>query len=200
MRGRVAKKSRKTLIVAFLFDKMSTQDVDTTKQGLGKASKQLLAHEAALLRSGQLRNETHANATSVWLHADSSVPNAENGQTNVYRHMGDLEFAYLQAHNQLPDTQPYQTIVEGEQGRRYCEKYLNGKKWVDSNPTTVVEFTTTKALVEQLFKIQHKVEDGCLSMGLGSKGGGGLSLFNASLLDGRTSWRIVKVKRRIAKK
>lgn len=165
-------------------------------RGIGKGVKLLKPHEIELLKSGKLTNDTHPGATSVWLHADSSEPG--EGQTIVYRHMGDPEFAHLLSHNQLPDTQPYQTITEGPVGRKYCEKYLNGTKWVDSNPTTVVEFTTTKELVAKLFAIQHKAEDGCMSMGLGSKGGGGLPLFNESLADGRTTWRIVRVKRRIA--
>ena len=54
--------------------------------------------------------------------------------------MGDTELLFLLQYNQLPDTQPYQAIIEGERGRVYAEKYLNGKKWVDSCPTTVVEF------------------------------------------------------------
>jgi hypothetical protein len=167
-------------------------------RSIGKGVKMLKTHEIELLKSGKLKNDTHPGATSVWLHADSSEPG--EGQTNVYRHMGDIEFGFLMQNNQLPDTQPYQTIVEGAIGRKYCEKYLNGTKWVDSNPTTVVEFTTTKDLVAQLFAIQHKPEDGCLSMGLGSKGGGGLPIFNASLVDGRTTWRVVRVKRRIGEK
>ena len=32
----------------------------------------------------------------------------------------------------LPDTQPYQTIVEGSDGREYSEKYLRGHKSVDT--------------------------------------------------------------------
>ena len=40
---------------------------------------------------------------------------------NRYRHMGDEECAFLREHGVLPDTQPYQTIVEGPAGRAYCE-------------------------------------------------------------------------------
>eukprot|EP00696_Hemimastix_kukwesjijk_P014450 gnl/Hemi2/28457_TR9417_c0_g1_i2.p1 gnl/Hemi2/28457_TR9417_c0_g1~~gnl/Hemi2/28457_TR9417_c0_g1_i2.p1 ORF type:complete len:173 (-),score=68.80 gnl/Hemi2/28457_TR9417_c0_g1_i2:292-810(-) len=94
-----------------------------------------------------------------------------------------------------PSTQPYQAIIEGPPGREYSEKYLNGKKWVDSCPTTVVEFTPPAALIALLMGQQCKVEDGAVSMGLGDKAGGGLGLFNASLACGDTTWRIVKVKR-----
>ena len=116
--------------------------------------------------------------------------------TTVYRPMGDKEFAYLSEHGLLPDTQPYQTIVEGESGRIYAEKYLRGKKWVDSHPTTVVEFIVPKVVVSELFRMQQKVEDGCLSHGLGHKGGKGLPLFNACLKLKHTSWKIVLVKRK----
>merc|ERR1712083_1262526 len=115
--------------------------------------------------------------------------------TLVYRPMGDEEFSYLRAHNALPDTQPYQTIVEGEEGRVYAEKYLNGKKAVDSSPTTVVEFLTPMVLIRRLFDMQSKNEDGAISHGLGDKGGRGLPLFNSSLQSGETSFRIVSVKR-----
>jgi len=60
----------------------------------------------------------------------------------------------------------------------------------------VVEFCTPKALVERLWAMQQKVEDGCLSHGLGEKGGRGLPLFNASLAAGETTFRIVLVKRK----
>merc|ERR1719160_769099 len=98
-------------------------------------------------------------------------------------------------HNELPNTQPYQTIVRGEEGKVYAEKYLRGHKSVDSSPTTVVEFTVPRALVERLFAMQSKNEDGAISHGLGDKGGRGLPLFNASLLAGESSYRIVFVKR-----
>ena len=52
-----------------------------------------------------------------------------------------------------------------------------------------------KALIEALFKIQHKVEDGAISIGLGNKAGGGVTQFNESITSGATTWRIVKVKR-----
>ncbi|KAH3745258.1 hypothetical protein Pelo_13360 [Pelomyxa schiedti] len=110
--------------------------------------------------------------------------------------MGDEEVLYLVNNNQLPNTQPYQAIIQGSVGRDYAEKYLNGKKHVDTNPTTVVEFVAPRRLLEDLFARQHKVEDGALSMGLGHKAGRGLPLFNASLASGETTWRIVKVKRK----
>jgi hypothetical protein len=52
-------------------------------------------------------------------------------------------------------------------------------------------------MIEALFENQSKVEDGAMSTGLGNKAGKGLSLFNASLSAGETTWRIVTTKRRI---
>ena len=109
--------------------------------------------------------------------------------------MGDREFAHLLAHGVLPATQPYQTIVEGAAGRQYAERYLRGSKWVDSSPTTVVEFVCPRALAARLFAMQCKPEDGCLSHGLGDKGGKGLPLLNESLQMGSTTFRVVLVKR-----
>jgi hypothetical protein len=40
-----------------------------------------------------------------------------------------------------------------------------------------------------------KVEEGALSMGLGDKAGKGLAIFNESLRQGETIFRIVKIKR-----
>ncbi len=79
----------------------------------------LLPHEALLVKSGALVDVSHANATAIWLSTPSN-PRRE-GRTLVYRHMGDVEFAHLLQHNQLPATQPYQTITRGEEGRIYCE-------------------------------------------------------------------------------
>merc|ERR1712079_237130 len=104
---------------------------------------------------------------------------------------GDLECGHLLAHGLLPDTQPYQTIVEGEEGRAYAEKYLRGHKSVDSSPTTVVEFVAPRALVARLFAMQSKNEDGAISHGLGDKGGHGLPLFNEGLQSGATTFRFV---------
>lgn len=78
---------------------------------------------------------------------------------------------------------------------RYAEKYLNGKKYVDTSPTSVVEFICPSELIQALFAIQHKPEDGAISMGLGNKAGKGLPLFNTALAEGRSRWRIVRVKR-----
>ena len=61
--------------------------------------------------------------------------------------------------------------------------------------STVVEFTSPTQLIEKLFGSQCKPEDGCLSHGLGGKGGKGLARFNASLESGEMRWRIVLVKR-----
>mmetsp|Transcript_37395 Transcript_37395/g.60890 ORF Transcript_37395/g.60890 Transcript_37395/m.60890 type:complete len:122 (+) Transcript_37395:3-368(+) len=118
----------------------------------------------------------------------------------VYRPMGDKEMGYLREQGTLPATQPYQTIVEGEGGRIYAEKYLRGHKSVDTAPTTVVEFEVPRALWDTLFNMQHKAEDGAVSHGLGDKGGKGLPLFNAALCNGEATWRIVLVKRPVAAK
>lgn len=153
----------------------------------------LLPHEQELLANGALRDVTHTGASSIWLEAGSTMPAL--GKTTVYRPMGDEEICYLVKHNQLPDTQPYQAIIEGPAGREYAEKYLSGRKWVDTCPTTVVEFTAPAELIAILYEMQHKPEDGVMSIGLGHKAGGGLPLFNQSIADGDTTWRIVKVKR-----
>lgn len=164
---------------------------------LGKGIKRLLPHEKKLILSGELKNITHNNSSSIWLETSSSKPSID--YINVYRVMGDIELQYLMEHNNLPDTQPYQAIMEDEKGRIYAEKYLNGQKWVDSCPTTVVEFIIPRVLRDQLFAIQHKAEDGVLSMGLGNKAGKGLGIFNESLSQGLSKWQIVKVKRSMAK-
>lgn len=166
----------------------------------GKKAKKpkLRPHEAALLASGELRDVTHANSTALWLYAESTIIADEqvNITTLVYRHMGDEELQYLLANNQLPDTQPYQTIVEGPVGRTYCESYLRGLRKPSGNiVTTVVEFHAPKSLIDTLFSMQKKIEDGCFSHGLGDKGGKGLPLFNASLAAEDISYRIVLVKR-----
>merc|ERR1712232_193202 len=135
---------------------------------------------------------THAGASSIWLSAESSTL-VDESLTLVYRPMGDDECSYLLTNGILPDTQPYQTIVEGPGGRIYAEKYLRGHKSVDSSPTTVVEFLAPRTLIRQLFEMQSKNEDGAISHGLGNKGGRGLPLFNASLENGEISFRIVMV-------
>jgi hypothetical protein len=127
----------------------------------------ILQHEKKLLEEGKLIDNTHENSSSIWLEGESFVPSDE--YTNVYRVMGDIELLYLLQHSELPDTQPYQAIVEGYNGLRYMEKYLNGKKYVDTTPTTIIEFTMKKTLFKTLFDIQHKAEDGVLSIGLGKK-------------------------------
>jgi len=107
-------------------------------------------------------------------------------------------FCVVLAVRLLSATQPYQAILEGALGRAYCEKYLSGQKWTNTHPSTVVEFRVPAALVAALMARQHKAEDGAVSMGLGSKAGGGLPLFNAALKDGTADFRIVKVKRRVS--
>jgi hypothetical protein len=109
--------------------------------------------------------------------------------------MGDTEVTYLVENGVLPDTQPYQAIIEGENGRSYANKYLTGAKYTSSNPTTIVEFCAPTELIERLKEKQMKIEDGALSMGLGDKAGKGLPIFNESLKQGETTFRIVKIKR-----
>lgn len=111
--------------------------------------------------------------------------------------MGDKECESLRTNGELPGTQPYQTVVEGAAGYRYAFKYLSGQKWVDSSPTTVVEFVVRKTLVAELFARQHKPEDGVMSMGLGHTAGKGLGIFNDALRTGESTWRIVVVKRKL---
>ena len=94
--------------------------------------KRLLPHELALYNSDQLKNITHQGSSSIWLEALSTSP--PSGRTNVYRPMGDIEVIYLVEHGELPSTQPYQAIIEGENGRLYANKYLNGTKWTNTNP------------------------------------------------------------------
>ena len=141
----------------------------------------------------ELEDVTHQNSTSRWLEAEPSIP--VEGKVNVYRPMGDNELLFLLANNQLPSTQPYQAIIEGEEGRIYSNKYLSGKKKVDTNPTTVVEFTMPILLLEEIKAKQMKIEDGVMSMGLGNKAGGQLPLFNEYLANGEITYRIVNVKR-----
>ena len=129
----------------------SKTDTSPSKLALPRGVK-LMAHERDLLERGLLRNIAHANATSVWLEADSTVPG--DGQTTCYRPMGDAEVLFLVQNGQLPGTQPYQAIIEGENGRAYAEKYLNGQKRVDTLPSSVVEFVCPKSLIEQLFALQ----------------------------------------------
>ena len=155
--------------------------------------KRLLPHERILYESGELLNITHHGSSSIWLESVSSVPTAD--QTLVYRPMGDAEVRHLVEHGELPDTQPYQAIIEGENGRSYANKYLTGAKWTNTKPTTIVEFSVPTKLIETLKQKQMKIEDGALSMGLGDKAGKGLPLFNESMRKGETTFRIVKIKR-----
>eukprot|EP00929_Paragymnodinium_shiwhaense_P098801 TRINITY_DN60313_c0_g1_i1.p1 TRINITY_DN60313_c0_g1~~TRINITY_DN60313_c0_g1_i1.p1 ORF type:complete len:242 (-),score=47.58 TRINITY_DN60313_c0_g1_i1:298-1023(-) len=167
------------------------QEVLSKKSG---KSVKLLPHEQHLLNLGSLRDVTHKGASAVWLAADSLTP-PDDTMIVVYRPMGDIEYGYLLQHGELPASQPYQTIVRGEEGRQYAEKYLRGHKKVDSSPTTIVEFLAPRELVYALFAMQSKNEDGAISHGLGNKGGRGLPIFNASLRMGETTHRIVAVKR-----
>jgi hypothetical protein len=122
---------------------------------MNKSTKvKLLDHEKRLLEQGLLTNITHQNANAIWLYAPSSIP--RDGYVNVYRVMGDIELLFLLNNNFLPNTQPYQAIVEGETGRKYMEKYLNGIKYVDSKPTTIVEFTIKKLYMTTCIKYNIK--------------------------------------------
>lgn len=70
---------------------------------------------------------------------------------------------------------------------------------MDTDVTTIVEFVVPCSVVNELFDIQHKAEDGVISMGLGNKAGNGLSLFNEALRKPGCSYRIVMVKRRVVR-
>lgn len=172
------------------------------KKNKKKTKVKLLPHETALLQSGQLVDVTHAGSTATWLWAESSTLNNNNNnedsnRTLVYRHMGDPECAFLLQTGQLPSTQPYQTIVQDQVGRAYCEGYLRGLRKPSGNVvTTVVEFEAPKDLIGSIFEQQCKIEDGCMSHGLGNKGGNGLPQFNQCLASGDISFRIVLVKRK----
>ena len=155
--------------------------------------RELLPHEAELVRQGVLRNVMHSNS-SAWIF--ERPPTVDDQKCVCFRHMGDIELSFLLRTGQLPDTQPYQTLVRGEEGLAYCKKYFQGKKRVDTNVVTIVEFVCPVALVDGLFATFHKAEDGCLSTGLGSKAGKTLSLFNAALQDGRVTFSPVFVKRK----
>mmetsp|Transcript_15473 Transcript_15473/g.17320 ORF Transcript_15473/g.17320 Transcript_15473/m.17320 type:complete len:185 (+) Transcript_15473:66-620(+) len=179
-----------------------------------KSKFRLLSHEIELLNSGMLKDITHEKASSKWLYAastssssgnqrndDSSSENDDNSRRVMcYRHMGDLEFETILRTNQLPSTQPYQTLTRREEGRKYCESYLRSNKTVDTHPTTVVEFNCPKDLIDDFYQIQCKIENGTISHGLGNKAGKTLSRFNTAMIEGDITWRIVLVKRPAATK
>eukprot|EP01089_Gocevia_fonbrunei_P015185 TRINITY_DN4368_c0_g1_i1.p1 TRINITY_DN4368_c0_g1~~TRINITY_DN4368_c0_g1_i1.p1 ORF type:complete len:155 (+),score=20.74 TRINITY_DN4368_c0_g1_i1:45-509(+) len=118
-----------------------------------KDRKILLLHERELLAKGELHNITHKGASAIWLEALSSAH--QPGKTIVYRPMGDTEAVYLVQHKELPDTQPYQAIIEGANGRDYANKYLTGQKWTDTNPSTIVEFVAPIHLIETLKTVSY---------------------------------------------
>ena len=103
--------------------------------------------------------------------------------TTVYRPVGDDELRHLQQANQLPSTQPYQAIMEGQPGRAYAERYVDGTKRVDTAPATVIEIVAPTVLIQKLFEKQQKPEDGCLSHGLGFAAGKDLDVMNSWLKD-----------------
>ena len=164
-----------------------------------KLKVRLLPHEVSWLSEGKLQDITHSGASSKWLFAPSSTydSNEENDNpvTLCYRHMGDVEFQVLLSTNQLPSTQPYQTLTRGQEGRAYCESYLRQYKYVDTSPTTVVEFRCPASLIDDFYSTQSKIEDGTISHGLGDKAGKTLPRFNQAILQGEITWRIVLVKR-----
>jgi len=162
----------------------------------------LKKHEKELLESGELKEVTWKNARARHLSADSTEPPPK--RVCVYRHMGDEEFEFLLTNGILPgaddiDWLVYQTIVEGKGGRDYCEKYFSGSKKSTPTKTTIVEFICKEKFVHELFEMQSKVEDGCLSHGLGPKAGHEkaptLPSFNKRIKNGKITWRIVRVKR-----
>jgi len=174
-----------------------------TMPRVAKKKVRLQPHEKMLLQQGALQDISHEGSTSTWLCAPSSSggevaekEEAYRQRTLCYRHVADPELEVLLRTGRLPSTQPYQTLTRGEEGRAYCESYLRSNKTVDTDPTTVVEFNCSTALVERLYSIQSKIEDGTISHGLGHKAGRTLDLFNESLAQGDTTWRIVLVKRR----
>ena len=158
-----------------------------------KLKVRLLPHEEALLASGALKDVTHDKASSKWLYAPTGQ--AVAGRVLCYRHMGDVEAQFLLHCGVLPETQPYQTLTRGEEGRRYCESYLRSNKTVDTHPTTVFEFDCPADLIDDFFRIQSKIEDGTMSHGLGGKAGETLPRFNEALQTGEVTYRIVLVKR-----
>jgi hypothetical protein len=170
---------------------------------LGTGGGELLPYEKEFVTRGIMQNVTHPGSSSVWLVAESKAC-ISAGHTLVYRPMADRELSYLMETGNLPATQPYQAIIEGENGRTYAEKYLKGHKKVDTisgeggaGGAHVVEFCAPRSMIEGLFEIQSKVEDGAMSSGLGDKAGKGLPVFNASLASRETTWRIVTTKRKI---
>jgi hypothetical protein len=92
----------------------------------------LFRHESDLVDSGFLQDITHDKASSKWLFAASTTPAL--GRVVCYRQMGEVEVQCLLQTHRLPSTQPHQTLTRGEDGRRYCEKYLRSNKTVDTNP------------------------------------------------------------------
>jgi hypothetical protein len=139
--------------------------------------------------------------------------------------MGDTELLYLVSHHCLPTTQPYQAIMEGESGRDYATKYLTGKKFTDTHPTTVVEFLIPVRcsplylllfflflgeLVQQpereavqnrgwllicRYVFQLLSRATFSAVGLGNKAGNGIDRFNQEMISGKCTYKIVKVKR-----
>ncbi len=168
-----------------------------------KAPRELLPHEIVLVESGALRDVTHKGAKSYFFEGVVGCSRgdepARDNTCLVYRHMGDKELGVLLKDRQLPATQPYQTIVRGDEGLRYCRKYLTGKKRVDTGCTTIIEFCAPVMLIDELFEILHKAEEGCLSTGLGDKAGKTLPRFNAGLADGSITFCPIVVKRLMRK-
>ena len=82
----------------------------------------LSSHEKGLLLSGDLLEVSHPGASALLLEAACLGFQKEVGgdMVSVYRHMTDAEAEHLLEHGVLPTTQPYQTIVVGEEGYAYC--------------------------------------------------------------------------------
>lgn len=164
------------------------------------APRELWPHEKAAFEAGLLLNVTHVNSPYLWCSAAAVEDDVPHGFVALYRHMGDVELRHLVEKGLLPDTQPYQTIVRGNEGRQYCLSYLRGQKRVDTDPTCVIEFICPQNLVEKWFAKQHKAEKGCISHGLGNKAGKTLPEFNEAIQQGLIKWRVVDVKRLLRKK
>lgn len=160
--------------------------------------KELWPHEKEMVKQGLLKNITHEGSRHVIYEGTPAV--TQDWEAVVYRHMGDSELRFLLDENQLPDTQPYQTIVRGSEGLNYCKKYFGGGKQVDTEVTVIIEFVSEKTLIETLFQKFSKAEDGCMSHGLGSKAGKTLNLFNESIRTGKTTFRPIFVRRLLKKK
>ena len=91
-------------------------------------------------------------------------------------------------------TQPYQAIIEGSRGCICSEKYLSGTKWTNTHPSTVVEFVAQR---RSSSRCSHANSGRWSAVVRTGRQGGRLAEFNSHIANGGTTWRIVKVKRRV---